>query len=267
MKSDSHTPLAKRLKLFVVDLDGTLLGGGHVPYVRIPDKVSAWLDELAEAGCKWAINTTWDPDGQYQLVLASPLKSRPTYFMGELGFRVARCTPAGPEPVKEYCAAQQERIDEWKREHFFPFIRKFLARFIPMRFLFYGHLMEMTLRQEDSADFLKLARDEANPEFLQVGGGGPGFSVMPPFLNKGLGLAEVVRLEGLEPDQVGAAGDSPADMAMMTPNLSRYYVAPGNAHEDVKKHVLANGGAVSEKLCGEGTVEAFRELDSRLRIT
>jgi len=57
--------------LFVTDLDDTALGDGHQPYARFPDPYSEFLDGLAARGCQWAINTTWNVNGQWQLVLGS----------------------------------------------------------------------------------------------------------------------------------------------------------------------------------------------------
>jgi len=261
--ASGNASLLEQLKLFVVDLDGTILGGGHQPYVRIPDKVAAFLDELDAAGCRWAINTTWDPHGQWQLVLASPVKSRPAYFMGELGYRVARCTPEGPAPVEDYCRRLDEKVDRWRREHFHPFLQKVLSLIPPRKLLFYGHLMSFQTYEEHGDELEKLLRELPPDDGLKVLPGKNACTVMPPFLNKGLGLREVLRLEGLEPDQVGVAGDNIMDVAMMQPDMARHLAVPGNAGDDVKEYVLAHGGAVGESPCGEGVIEAFRQLQAR----
>ena len=52
-------------RLFVTDLDGTALGG-YEPYDRLPEKFCALLDRLVDDGWEWALNTTWDPEGQWK---------------------------------------------------------------------------------------------------------------------------------------------------------------------------------------------------------
>ncbi len=69
-------------KLFVTDLDGTALDGGYQPYARFPDPFSEFLDYLHDNGCQWAINTTWDVGGQWDIVELSSVKSKPVFFYG-----------------------------------------------------------------------------------------------------------------------------------------------------------------------------------------
>jgi len=89
-------------KLFVTDLDGTALGGEYLPYSRFPDQFSAFLDYLSDNGCAWAINSAWTLNGQWELVKVSSVKSKPAFYMAEIGMILATHTEKGPEFVKSY---------------------------------------------------------------------------------------------------------------------------------------------------------------------
>ena len=252
-------PLAGKLKLIVVDLDGTILGG-HLPYVRIPENVAGFLDQLGTVGAEWAISTTWDPPGQWNLVVGSPLKSRPTYFMAEYGNLIATYSDEGPVPLEEYNAAMLEKLIAWRREHFYPAFRKLVSCFDPTRALFYGHVLQYYFENGQTERIKQFAEQELSDPEMDVGIGDNSLSIRPVYLHKGLALKEIVAREGLRPDQVAVAGDGIIDLPMMQPGLARYYVAPANAHEDVKAWVLSHGGAVSDKNFGAGVVDAFMHL-------
>jgi len=259
MPAAKTMPLAGKLKLVVVDLDGTILGG-HRPYVRIPEEVARFLDGLEAAGCRWAISTTWDPEGQWNLVAGSPVKSRPAYFMGEYGNQIATWGDDGPVPLEDYNAAMREKLSAWRQRQFYPVFRKLVSRFNATKMLFYGHVLEFYFENGQVDKIKQFAQNELSAPELKVGVGQNNLSIRPAYLHKGLGLKEVVAREGLRPDQVAVAGDGVIDLPMMQAELARYYVAPANAHEDVKNWVLSHGGAVSDKNFGAGVVDAFMHL-------
>jgi hypothetical protein len=74
-----------RISLFVIDFDGTALGG-YEPYGRFPDNLSHFLDEFTEAGGLWTTCTTWHPYMQEEIFRISSLKSRPARAIGRTGF-------------------------------------------------------------------------------------------------------------------------------------------------------------------------------------
>jgi hydroxymethylpyrimidine pyrophosphatase-like HAD family hydrolase len=80
------------------------------------------------------------------------------------------------------------------------------------------------------------------------------------FMNKGLALAESLKLLGISPDDVVVAGDETTDIAMMRPELARFAVCPENSAEAVKRHVLSMGGTVGVGHSSKGVMDAFAKL-------
>jgi hydroxymethylpyrimidine pyrophosphatase-like HAD family hydrolase len=251
-------------QLFVTDLDGTALGGGYRPYARFPDHYSEFLDRLHARGCQWAINTTWDVQGQWGLVQVSSVRSRPAYFMAELGMRIATLKGDELEFVQPYTADMEARSDAINREHLVPAMLDICNRFPPATVGFYGHLCEMKPRKglgDEVAAYLSEAY--GNHPVLAVGGGPGGIGITPRMLNKSLHTKEVLRLSGISPDRVVVAGDSPGDLPMMTPDLCAHVVCPGDAQPQMKAHVQARDGAIGKAPCGMGVIQAFEELACR----
>ena len=83
--------LTSNIRLFVFDLDGTAFGG-HVPYNRFPSEFVRFLDGLAKRGIRWATNTTWAVETQYDVIKASGVKSIPVFLSGASGRMAARMT-------------------------------------------------------------------------------------------------------------------------------------------------------------------------------
>ncbi|MBN8217439.1 MAG: hypothetical protein J0L75_12410 [Spirochaetes bacterium] len=252
-------------KLLVIDLDGTSLGGGYEPYGRFPDAYSAFLDRLDAAGCRWAINTAWDALGQWHLLKSSAVKSRPLYFMAELGCRLWTPGDAGPVSVEPFNAAMEKRLAEANATGLIPFMRDMAARFTPARLNYYGHWFDMTcIPQETRAFCAHVEAVDWNARGLSLYGHKENrISVVPGFLGKHANLGEVLRLRGYKPEEVVVAGDERADLAMMRPELSRHHLCPENAHADVKAHVEKNGGAVGTLGFSDGVMEAFHRLAAR----
>jgi hydroxymethylpyrimidine pyrophosphatase-like HAD family hydrolase len=249
-------------KLFVTDLDGTALGGGFEPYARFPDPFSEFLDKLQSKGCNWAINTTWDPEGQWQLVLASSVKSRPVYLMGELGYRTARALDEKIEMLQPYNDIMKERLTEVNEELIFPFIKDICGKFTPEKIFFYGHLFQFIATQEDKDKLEKYATEKySNKEGLEFSCKNGSVSCYPDFLKKSAGLAEVTKLMELKPEEIVIAGDQSPDMTMMEPeNLAAHALCPENAADEVKEHVKSIDGAIGDFHSGIGIINAFEKL-------
>lgn len=81
IKIGNKIAITDKLKLFIIDFDGTALGG-YKPYDRIPDNLSSFLDNLSSQGVLWATCTTWHPYIQDKVFKASILKSRPVRAIG-----------------------------------------------------------------------------------------------------------------------------------------------------------------------------------------
>ncbi len=258
-----HTFKRQFPKLFVTDLDGTALGGGFQPYARFPDHFSVFLDRLASRGCQWAINTTWDVNGQWQLVLSSSVRSRPSFLMGEYGRSLARCDEKGPEIVEPYAAKMEQQIQAVNHKYLIPLMQDICSRFEPKKIHFYGHLFHFICIEEQIKEMQTYLDSRPAPTELSLQYGNGTLVAHPAMLEKGLVLAEVLRLTGLQPDEVVVAGDQTPDISMMQSSLALHIVCPDNAHEAVKGHVLANGGSISSEKYGKGIVQSFTALAKR----
>lgn len=250
-------------KLFVTDLDGTALGGSNRPYARLPEELCRLLDELADYGCAWATNTTWDVRPQMQLLYASSASSRPAYLVGGAGLQLCEIRGDDLVPVRPYSDRMHERLEESVRDELYPLIRECCSTFTAKSFSFNGFWFAMTVSAEESDALMELLARKAEA--------GSGLTIVrvpeehrfyahPAFLRKGTALQAILEASGLTPDDIVVAGDEKMDLDMMRPDLARYAVCPGNAHPDVKRRVTEMGGFVGQAECGLGVVQAFRAL-------
>lgn len=251
-----------RKKLFVTDLDGTALGGGFLPYSRFPDQFSAFLDRLSKAGWSWAINTTWDPKGQADLVKISRLESRPMFLMGEFGRSLAVLKDGEPVPVEPYTSEREKEMRQFIARKMGPLLTA-VSRFAPARCNFYGHLFQYKLLNPADEPALKETISEymRDPELL-CRCENASVQARPAFLGKGLILREVCRLGGFAPEDVVVAGDEPTDLDMMNPAFAAHCICPANAAESVKERVRSLGGSVGTLPFGAGVVQAFEDLEN-----
>jgi hydroxymethylpyrimidine pyrophosphatase-like HAD family hydrolase len=82
--------------------------------------------------------------------------------------------------------------------------------------------------------------------------------------HKGTALAELCRLEGLDPGGVFAAGDHYNDLPMLNPLYAAHLACPSNAIAPVKDAVTAAGGIVAGKPFADGVAEALDLFTERL---
>jgi len=247
----------------VIDLDNTSLGG-YIPYARFTKDYGLFLDELTAAGCKWAINTTWDVNGQWQLVMNSPVESRPLFFMGEMGFSLATWSEKGSLSIEKYNLKMREKLKKCRKNCMDEVLQKLVINFTPERLLFYGHLFEFSVKKKDSlklAEFVEKEFGGLNNVRLDLKGNV--LTCIPAFLSKGDILIEVQHLVNIGAEETVVAADEKVDLSMMKPDIARYLICPSNAEEEVKQQVKKYGGAIGSKPYSDGIIEAFWALDAR----
>lgn len=248
-------------KLFVTDLDGTALGGGYKPYARFPDPFSEFLDYLHDNGCQWAINTTWDVGGQWDLVELSSVKSKPAFLMAEFGLRLARYTEKGPEMVQPYVDEMEKKLQGIQNSAIYPLIHDICSKFKPEIMHFYGHLFSFDVINKEKEQFNQyVSQHYANKNELIVNQHNGRIGVYPSFMNKGIALAEVLKILSITPDQVVVAGDETTDIAMMQPHLAEFAVCPENAAQEVKQHIMKMNGAIGSGHSSRGIIDAFQKF-------
>jgi HAD superfamily hydrolase (TIGR01484 family) len=75
---------------------------------------------------------------------------------------------------------------------------------------------------------------------------------------KGSSLSEVAHVHSLPAARCFAMGDSHNDLEMLHPSHAGMIACPANSVEEIRAHVLANGGIVARGIHGEGVMEALR---------
>ncbi len=247
-------------KLFFTDLDGTALGGGFPVYARLPNRFAAFLDDLAEQGVGWCFNTSWDIKGQWELICNSPVESRPAYLVAEFGRKIARVSGDKLELIQPYCDLMDERVHRYSDTELAPLLNKLNQYFIPDVIHSYGHLFSYTAAKAKTALTMREFADSLQNPAVNAWAVKNKLSVLPAFLGKGVPIREIMRLERLTPDDIWTAGDQLPDLDMMAPDVSKHFVCPANAPDQVKEEVLKRGGRVSTLEFAEGVMDGMQHL-------
>ncbi len=246
-------------KLFMTDLDGTALGGGFLPYDRFPDHYSDFLDELAADGWDWAINTTWDPEGQWDLIQRSKVKSRPRFLIAEFGRQLVEVQNGKLVRINPYTENMNQRIAEYCRKHLLPLLNQLFQRIPPKSVMYYEHLATIKFRETISMEMFPELQDVQNSGIFAIHMEEHVLALRAAFLSKGMPMPVLIGNFGYKPENIVCAGDEVMDFGMMNPEYSRIFLAPENAGEDVKKHVKEHGGCVGSQKFASGIIDAFRQ--------
>ena len=251
-------------KLFVTDLDGTALGGGHQPYSRLPDVFSGFLDRLDARGCRWAVNSTWDVPGQWQIVQISAVASQPRYLIGEMGYQLASIDGGKLVMDRPYNDKMEDIVDEIVQAKLLPLVKDITAKFTPLNSHFYGRFFQFDVY----ADELETLEDYVAERYFEEDDlvcfcENGRMVAYPSALDKSRGLAEAIRLGGYLPAEVAVAGDELPDLRMMSSQLAAYALCPDNANPAIKERTLKMKGSIGSRPFADGVVEAFGQLAVR----
>ena len=258
--------LDKRLfpKLFVTDLDGTALGGGHQLYSRLPDVFSRFLDRLDAKGCRWAFNSTWDVPGQWQLIQISAVASRPRFLIGEMGYQLASVANGRLVMERQYNDKMEDLVDDIVQSKLVPLVKDITAKFTPLNSHFYGRFFQFDAFADELETLEEYVAERYFEEddlvcFCENGR----MVAYPSALEKSRGLAEAIQLGGYQPGEVAVAGDELPDLRMMSSRLAAYALCPANANPAIKEQTLKMKGSVGSSPNADGVVEAFDQLAAR----
>lgn len=252
-----------RVKLFVIDFDGTALGG-YEPYDRFPDNLSAFLDEISYCGVLWVTCTTWHPYIQDKVFKASNLKSRPVRAIGRTSFNCGLYIDGKIYLDAEWDHEMISYKAEFNRKYL-GIIREFLNSFIEEGELteYFDYIFSLELsslnREEITEKFnsSKIVKEKTYFVFLPDG---KTVMVFPWYLSKGLALKKVQNILGISPEFTMVACDGVNDLPMLEKNIAALQVAPANADPEVKEKVRMNGGIVSTLNYSDGVVESAKKL-------
>ena len=245
-------------KLFITDLDGTALGGNFEPYVRFPEPFCHFLDKLVDNGCKWALNTTWDVDGQWDLVMDSPVKSRPTYLMAEYGLRMSEVIGESHSYIQPYTEDNNLKLAAFNKEIGYGIVSDVCSKFSAAKIMFYGHLFNFVSIPEEAEALVAYVNDKyANISEIEMKSNKDQFSFRPAFLNKGNAVKNLMQLAGLSSDEVVAAGDEVADIGMINEGAAGFLIGPENSAPKVKQAIAKSGGEIGKGHACLGVIDAF----------
>jgi HAD superfamily hydrolase (TIGR01484 family) len=246
-------------KLLVLDLDGTALGGGHEPYARFPDTLSAWLDRLTEAGCRWGLNTTWSLAMQQELIEASAVTSRPASLIAEFGRRIGFDAGSGFQEDDSWDQQTTRRLKAVRQEQMDQLVARIDQEVAAIDKQDHQHLFTLRVDPGEAETLQELVPGWQLdfPDLNLLAHANGTLDVWPLFLSKGKGQEQVNRHLGLRPAQIAVAGDSPPDIGLMQPSVAGLCLAPENAAEAVKQQVATRRGQVGTGVASAGVMDAF----------
>lgn len=247
--------LSKTVKLLVLDLDGTALGG-YQPYKKIPEPLCNVLDFLNSKGILWCINTTWGIAGQWELVKESPLKSRPAFLMAETGAEIAEIRNNEICECVEYNKKIKNKIIAGKPEMWE--IATLLINEVskPDKFYFLDYRIVAEYNPSLIPDVQVLLKKFPQiKKFCNCFLHNTTLTLIPKDIGKDKALKEVQKMTGIRFSETIAAGDEATDIPMM--NMAEFIICPANASDFVKKHVGKKNGIISNLNYCDGIIDGL----------
>ena len=265
---------SSKIKLFVFDFDGTALGG-HTPYKEFPRPFARFLDELKSKGIRWATDSTWHTDEQYELIKRSGVKSLPLFLSGQTSRLLATVRDGSLVHDKAY-EEKVLRMNKRFTRKVVPMADKVLLELIGsglvdrisfnsmgQNIFFYGcrrkrlddrrtvwHIVRALL---SSGEFYNYACVERPVSAY----------LLPFFFNKAEVLKLMQKRYGIKPEETVVAGDWTNDLHMLASDCTRWPVCPANAFPQVKRVVRKGRGVVAGKEFSWGVIEGVREVLKR----
>lgn len=255
--------LTDKVKLFIIDFDGTALGG-YEPYERFPDNLSNFLDEISAQGVLWATCTTWHPYIQEEVFKRSLLKSRPVRAIGRTSLVCGL-----------YVNGQLYMDAEWDHEmiskkadfdkDYVQLIRNFLNSCPEIVSLteYFDYIFSLEYTGTDrKAIARKLNSNKIIKEktYLLFLPDEKTLQIFPYYMSKGLAVKKVQEQLNISPEFTMAAGDEAIDHSMLQKNIASMQIVPANADTETKERIKQNGGVVGTLPYSDGVVEAARKL-------
>ncbi|MCM8762661.1 MAG: HAD hydrolase family protein, partial [Candidatus Omnitrophica bacterium] len=255
--------ITDKIKLFVIDFDGTALGG-YEPYERFPDNLSAFLDKISSCGVLWATCTTWHPYIQDRVFRASVLKSRPVRVIGRTSLNCGLYINGKLYLDAEWDHEMLSYKAGFDKEYLYS-VREFLNLFIEEGRLteYFDYIFSLELPSLDRKEIMQkfnscqVIKEKTYSLFLPDG---KTVLVFPWYMSKGLAVRKVQKSLGISPEFTLVACDGVNDLPMLEKDIAALQVAPANADPEVHEKVKANGGIVSSLSYSDGVVESAKKL-------
>lgn len=251
----------KKVKLFVIDFDGTALGG-YQPYDRFPDKLSLFLDEISDKGILWATCTTWHPYIQEEVFKKSKLKSRPIRSIGRTGMNCGL-----------YINGRLYLDAEWDHEmlvkkvefdkNYVGKIRDFLKRCSYIKnfveYFDYIFSIEYYTERKEITEILnscKIIRENTYFIFPDE----KTCQIFPDYMSKGLAVKKIQKQLNISSDFTMVACDGVNDLTMLEKDIAKFQICPSNAALEVKEKIRKNNGIIGQLPYSDGVIEAAKKF-------
>jgi HAD superfamily hydrolase (TIGR01484 family) len=248
------------VRLISTDFDGTLFAEFANP--PVPFELQVTLEELQNAGTKWAINTGRDLSSLMETMGRAHLKVKPDYIIvveREI-YRHEQSSYLDHAEWNQQCTLDHATLFKQVRKDLPDLVRwiqeRFQATVYEDIYSPFCLIAETTLDAEAihshldsycaSVPDLTVVRNDIYARFSHVK------------YNKGTALREVARLCDISVDETMAVGDHLNDLPMLKRDVARCLVAPANSIPLVKQQVLAEGGYVSSFHCGNAVLDGIR---------
>jgi hydroxymethylpyrimidine pyrophosphatase-like HAD family hydrolase len=248
------------IKILSTDFDGTLFAEFHNP--PIPAALQQAIAELQASGVKWVINTGRDMSSLMEALGRAGIAVEPDYLV--LVEREIYC----------HHESQYVGMDEWNaacsRAHAEVFARVQVD--LPRIVAWVNERFHARIYEDAYSPFCLIAGNNGDADVIhdyldQYCKTVPHLTVVRNDIyarfshiayNKGTALARLTEQLGTDASQVFAAGDHLNDLPMLSRKYAHLLAAPANAIEQVKSHVRAEGGYVSQRTHGQGVAEAIK---------
>ena len=253
--------LTDRLKLLVIDFDGTALGG-YDPYGRFSDNLSWFLAEIASRGVQWATCTTWHPYTQDKVFARSMVRSRPARLIGRTSLNCGHYVNGELYLDAAWDHEMIGREMEFVTKHL-PAVRKFIGS--AEEIISYEEIFDyiFCIQCKDRSRLLRHFRSNdimCEKTYVVPIDNGESVQVFPYYMSKGFALAKLHDQLGIPSEQTMVAADGENDLPMLRKDLAAMQIAPANAVGEVQETVKRNGGIVSSLRYSDGVVDAARKL-------
>lgn len=246
-------------KIISTDFDGTIFQEFETP--PVPRSLETRIGELQSFGCKWVVNTGRDIANVIDCFARAHLGILPD-FLVTVEREIYTRSNGKFEPVTEWnskCYAFHNELFA-RVQPYLPDLSKWISSNYKAILYSDGYSPLCVIADNNQV------MDKIEQHLLEFCKTIPGLDVMRNDVyarfchiefNKGTALKEISRMLGIEPTFVVSAGDHYNDIPMLNKQIAHWLVAPSNAVQKVKDHVLAQNGYVSSLPAGFGVLDAI----------
>lgn len=247
--------------LVCVDFDGTVVGpGSEDPFHQ---DLATCLGQLRDNGVIWAVATGRSLFQAIEGIKVHAVRPYPEYLISSERHLFERAQLNRWLPLGKWnnrCAKDHRKLFK-RNSRFFAGVRDHIEKNTSARY--YDTPQEpacIVARSDAEMDSICGYLETRVPEVknLSYERNSVYLRFSHSAYNKGLTLTELARQLGVPSSDIFVAGDNHNDTSMLHPSVGGMLACPSNAVPEVKETVAANGGFVSAKPAGLGTLDALR---------